>query len=111
MKKRYCITATAFDRSGRVIASAVNSYESSTALMRYYAMKTGNPKKVFTHAEIGVLGKAMKLRKIVDKIVIVRYDSNGKLKNAKPCSICSTAIRDFGIRKVLYSTPEGMMEL
>lgn len=110
MSKKYVIVASAFDRSGRLICSATNSYKDSGWLQRMYAIKVGRPACVYRHAEIGCLQKAISLKKKVDKLVIVRHDSEGQLKNAKPCSICSSAIKDFKIRKVIYSNSEGKME-
>lgn len=110
-KKRYCITASAFDKRGRLIASANNSYKDSCSLMRYYAMKTGNFQRVFNHAEVHCLAKAMKMNKVVDTLVIVRYDCSGRMKDSRPCEICQEAISDFKVRKVIYSTPNGMEEL
>ena len=110
-KKRYCITATAFDRKGRVLCSSNNSYRDSCSLMRYYAMKTGNFKKVFNHAEIACLAKALKMRKDVDKMVVIRYDCNGSMKSALPCEVYQAALKDFKVRKVFYSTESGIKEL
>ena len=110
-KKRYEIICSAYDRRGRLICSAVNSYKDSSALMRYYAMKVGKPYCKWNHAEISCLDKAMKLRKVVDKLVIIRYDCFGNLKDCMPCIICRYAIKDFNIKMVMYSTEMGMKRL
>lgn len=110
-KKRYSITASAFDKRGRLIASANNSYKDSSALMRFYARKVGKQHCKWNHAEIACLNKVMKMNKIVDTLVIVRYDCSGMLKDSRPCEICQEAISDFKVRKVIYSTPNGMEEL
>ena len=112
MKKRYVIVASSYDRRGRLIYSCTNSYKDSSALMRYYAMKMGQPKKVYNHSEIRCLEVSiLKMRKQVDKLVVIRYDSDGLFKDACPCIICQAAIKDFNIKSVMYSTPEGMKEL
>lgn len=111
-KKRYVIVASAYDKRDRLIYSCTNSYNDSSSLMRYYANKMGQSKKVFNHAEIRCLEVAiLKMRKNVDKLLVIRYDSNGSMKDACPCQLCKQAILDFNIKTVLYSTPEGMKEL
>jgi tRNA(Arg) A34 adenosine deaminase TadA len=111
MSRKYVITATCFDKRGRVLASATNSYKDSSAFMRYWAVKTGYPYKVYNHAELACLQKALKLGKQIDKILVMRYDSQGNLKNAKPCEICMACITDLKIKHVLYSTEDGVVEL
>lgn len=108
-RKKFELIATAFDKQNRIICSATNSYSDSCSLMRYYAIKTACNQKVFNHAEIACISKAMKMQKKIDKLVILRYDSVGNLKNAHPCRTCASAIADFGIKKVFYSD-EGIMK-
>ena len=78
--------------------------------MRYYAMKVGKFYCKWNHAEIMCISKATKMHKKIDKLVILRYDCYGNLRNAKPCTICSACINDFNIKEVYYSTNEGKME-
>ena len=111
-KKRYAITASAFDKRGRCIYTSGNSYSDSSSLMRYYAMKSGHPLKVFNHAEIACIYHAsVRLRQKIHKLVVLRFDCTGALKNSKPCPVCDYAIKDMGIKEVYYSTPEGMVRL
>lgn len=111
-KKRYIITCTAFDKSGRVISIANNSYTDSSRLMRKFARIAGEPWKASNHAEIWCIDKAMKQGKIVHSLVVTRFDSFGQMKSAKPCKTCNTAIDYFKIKNVYYSTEDkGMMKL
>lgn len=110
-KQRYEIICSAFDKKGRLICSVSNSYTESCSLMRFYAIKTGNLKNPYNHAEIACIDKAIKLRKVIDRLVVIRYDCNGNFKDCKPCKICQAAIQDFNIKSVMYSTSEGMKEL
>lgn len=111
-KKRYIITCTAFDKSGRVISVANNSYTDSSRLMRRFARIAGEPWKASNHAEIACINKAMKQGKIVHSLVVTRFDSFGNMKNAKPCKTCNTAIDYFKIKNVYYSTEDkGMVKL
>lgn len=112
MKKRYVIVASSYDKRGRLIYSCTNSYNDSSAFMRYMARKAGESYRVFNHAEARCLEVSiLKMKKKVDKLVIVRYDSDGNFKDSKPCKVCSLIIKEFNIKTVLYSTPDGMKEL
>lgn len=80
--------------------------------MRYYANKLGQNKKVYNHAEIRCLEVSiLKMRKNVDKLLVLRYDGNGNMKDATPCVLCKEAIKDFKIKTVLFSTESGMKYL
>lgn len=105
-RKKFHITCTAYDKSGRVICIENNSYKDSCRLMRFFAKATGEHKKVYNHAEIKCIDKAIKLGKIVHSLKVERIE-NGLYQNAKPCKICTYAIKHFKINKVVYSTPEG----
>lgn len=105
-RKKFHITCTAYDKSGRVICIENNSYKDSCRLMRFFAKATGEHKKVYNHAEIKCIDKAIKLGKIVYSLKVERIE-NGLYQNAKPCKICTHAIKHFKINKVVYSTPEG----
>lgn len=110
-KKRYVITASTFDKRGRVISSANNSYSDSSKFMRYHAMLAQEPYKVFNHAECRAIELALKQKKVPHKLVILRYNSSGEMADAKPCKTCQLAIRLAGIKKVVYSTSNGMKEV
>lgn len=110
-KKRYVILASSYDKRNRLIYSCTNSYTDSSALMRYYAMKAGKPKSVYNHAEIRCIEvSVLKMKKTIDKLVVVRLDSDASFKDSKPCSICSLAITDFKIKNVFYSTEHNGMQ-
>jgi len=113
--KRFVITCTAYDKSGRIICIESNSYTDSCRLMRFFAKRIGDrskneDKKIFNHAEIKCIDKAMKSGKIVHMLKVERIE-NGLYENAKPCNICQFAIKYFRIKKVIYSTREGFKEL
>jgi hypothetical protein len=112
MKKRYVIVASSYDKRGRLIHSCTNSYTDSSSIMRYYAFKAGYPKRVYNHAEVICLYHSIvRMKQKVDKLLVMRYDSFGNLKNAEPCDVCKLCIDDFGIRTVLYSTEAGVVKL
>lgn len=99
-KRKYELTATTYDKRGRVIARGVNSYSRTHPLQMEYAVKAGKYKP-FLHAEIHAIIRSR--RADIDKIKIERYDDNGNPKMAKPCSVCELAIKAAGIRFVEYT--------
>lgn len=107
--KKYTIVASAYDKRNRLIYSCTNSYSDSSSLQRYYAIKAGHPERKFNHAELRCLEVAiLKMKQKVDKLLIMRYDSFGNLKDCCPCEICRLCISDFDIREVLYSSEKGV---
>jgi deoxycytidylate deaminase len=99
--KRQEIIATTYDKRGRVISSAVNSYSKTHTLQAQYASRVGTDYKIYLHAEILAIIRA-KGREI-HKIKIERYDSNGNPKLARPCSVCDFAISQAKIKLVEYT--------
>ena len=80
----------------------------------FYAEKTEQSKylKYTVHAEEDAINKFIKkfhhfsrekLRRLNIKIIVVRYDKNGNLVNAKPCDNCMRMIQKYGIKKIEYS--------
>lgn len=63
------------------------------------------------HAEFSVLMK-LNLHKEIksilgSKIYVYREDKNGNVKRAKPCKYCMKILKEYGVRKVYYSTENG----
>jgi tRNA(Arg) A34 adenosine deaminase TadA len=100
-KKRYIVLAKCFDKRGRLISSAYNSYQKSHPMMARIASRLGMPDKQFLHAEILAIIRAR--GKIIDKITVERYDSFGNPANAMPCKLCMEAIREAGITNVEWT--------
>lgn len=101
MRKRYKITATCYDKRGRIISIGVNSYCRTHPLQKKYSELAGLHDKQFLHAEIDALLKAK--GKAVHRIHVERYDDNGVQRLAKPCPICALAIKKFGVKVVSYT--------
>ena len=106
MKIRPILQAFCYDRKGKLLSTATNSYHKTHPLQKYFASKVGQPAKVYLHAEIAAIIKAGD--KQIYKIVITRHNpKTHKALNAKPCPICQEAIRAFGIEVVSYTTGES----
>lgn len=101
MSNKRNILATTFDKRGRVISKASNSYIKTHTLQASYASKVGTDYKIYLHAEVLAIIRA-KGRQIY-KIRIERYTKDNLPALAKPCPICELAIKEAGIKFVEYT--------
>ncbi len=102
MKKRFELTALIYDKRGRVLSVGKSSYIKTHPLQKKHADAVGLCDKIFLHAEIHAIAKCRSLDKAY-KIVVMRFDSDGNPKNAKPCPVCEDAIRAAGIKEVVHT--------
>lgn len=101
MKTRFEITATVYDKKGRVLAVGHNSYVKTHPEMKKLACKCALQHKEFLHAEIDALLKCRGKKPY--KIKIERYDKGGVPKNAAPCPICMLAIKKAQIKVIEHT--------
>lgn len=101
MQKKHRITATVFDRRGKVLAFAENNYQKTHPLQKWYAAKCGDEHKIYLHAEIAALVKIR--RGTPYRILVERYGANGQPLNATPCKICQLAIKEAGIEIIEHT--------
>lgn len=99
---RQLITATVYDKRGRFLSQATNSYTKTHPYQAELAASVGLPNKVFLHAEIAALLKCKRLDK-AHSIRVERYRRDGSPALAKPCPICEEAIRQAGIQEVTFT--------
>ena len=99
--RHHTIRATTFDKRGRIISTALNSYVTTHPIQAKLAAKVGMPACQFLHAEIHALIKA-RGRKVY-KIFVERYDFLGNPKTAAPCKICAKALEIYGVERVEYT--------
>lgn len=99
--KRHHILAKCYDRKGRLLSAAFNSYTKTHPLQSYFARKVGHPERQFLHAEIAAILKAR--GKPIHRITVERYNAKGLPANACPCPVCRSAIRAFSIQVVEYT--------
>lgn len=100
---KYNITASVFDKRGRLLAKERNSYERThVEMLRLSRAADFNFNRVFLHAEVAALIKAGK-RGRPYSIVIERYHADGSPALSKPCPACELAIKLAGIRKISYT--------
>lgn len=107
MSKKPKLTAYVYNKKGALISIGTNSYEKTHPLQAYFACKSGNPDKVFLHAEIAAL---VKCRAKPYKIYVERLNKNGEPRLAKPCEVCKLAIDVAGIEVVEYTLSNDIEE-
>jgi len=94
----------------RIVSYGVPSYKTSPFQKKYAA----DEHKIHLHAEISAIKNAMRhlslsqLKK--SSLYVCRVKDTG-WGMAKPCSGCQRAILEFGIKKVIYSSEEGLARL
>ena len=104
-KKRYTITATTFDKRGRAIAHGMNSYARTHPRQQEYAAQAGQEHRLYLHAEIHAIIRSRKTK--IHKILIERYDQQGRPQLAKPCAVCELAIQAAKIKFVEYTVGDN----
>lgn len=108
-KKRYVITASAINKRGRVISQATNSYQKSNPKQKQFSILAGmSDKRIYLHSEIASLLRARGA--YVHTLKIERYDSQGNPKLAWPCPSCQLFIKEYGVKRVVFTTEEGFKE-
>ena len=98
---RYVVRATVYDRRGRKIATAENSYDKTHPIQAYFAEKAGKPVCKYLHAEILALLRSRDYTP--HRLYVERYRKDGSPAMAKPCSICDQAIKAWGVKEVTYT--------
>lgn len=100
---------------GAIIARGWNTDKTHTAqeiynAYRYKEEKHWLPPKM--HAEIMALNKIKFLDVDFSKVEVYIYRElkNGKKALARPCPSCMQKIKDLGIKKIYYTTPDGVAE-
>ena len=100
MSRKYEITALAYDKRGKLLSVGRNSYTKTHPLQAQLGRRAGKPNAIYLHAELAALLKA---REQVRKLVVLRYDKEGKPVLAKPCPACQLAIKSFKVKQVEYT--------
>lgn len=99
------IGCVAFDKKGRILGSATNSYSKTHPEQAKYAQQVGLDEKIYLHAEIACIIRAQKLLKkdqSINLLSIARLNRKNEPLNSKPCPICIEAIKEAGVEKIEY---------
>jgi deoxycytidylate deaminase len=94
--------ARILNKRGRVISEGINSFIKTHPYQARLAKIAGLPDKLFLHAEIDAILKCKRLDE-AHTIEVSRFGCDGNPLNAKPCPICDLAIKEFGIKEVIFT--------
>ncbi len=95
------------DCKGNIISMGTNSYCKTHPTQAKYAQKIGKVDAIYLHAEIDAL---VKCHKKPYAVFVVRFNKRGQPMMAKPCPICRLAMKEAGVKKVVYTTHDGSMK-
>ena len=99
---RLIVLAKCYDKQGRLLSSAYNSYNKTHPIMAYLAKAANqNRFKIFLHAEVLAILRAGD--KNIHRITIERYHKNGAPALAKPCEMCQLFIKMNDIKEVVHT--------
>lgn len=102
MSNKQNIIAKVYDKQNRLLGTGRNSYSKTHPMQALYAEQAGMPEKLYLHAEVEAIIKAMK-NGIPYSIHVERYTKNGKSALAQPCPICILAIKRAGIKNITFT--------
>jgi len=94
-------------KGSNVVNTSYNKNKFSSFAMRF---KKGNKDYATVHAELGSILNIERTNTEGATIYVVRTNNQQKLRMSKPCDMCEAAMRWVGIKKVIYSTNEGVFK-
>ena len=102
-------------RKRKIISAACNYDRKTHPIQDKYAILASRihdndvySKKQFLHSETLCIIRA---KEEGDTIVVARVGGHGgnKLRNSRPCPLCTLFLKHHGIKNIHYSTPNGFM--
>jgi tRNA(Arg) A34 adenosine deaminase TadA len=104
------VAAIVTDKRGNILSEGINSYEKTHPIQAQFALKTKKYKeRVYLHAEISALVKNKTDRAY--RIYVARNHRNNNYALAKPCPVCTLAIKEAGIKEIIYTDKESVQKI
>ena len=103
---RHNIGAVLVSRNWDVIGVGAN-VRKTHPLQARLAAKVGLEHKIFLHAELQCLVNCKQRNLDGARLFVYRELVDGSLGLARPCPICLEGIKQFGIKQIWYTTPDG----
>jgi len=107
--RRGRVGAVIADRSGNILAESYN-IQKTHPMQKEFADKASQKhgdsnmsSKIFLHAEIAAIISLTRAFGDPHVIYVARTLQNGLPAIAKPCGICSIAIKEAGIKNIVYT--------
>ena len=101
-KGKHRIYSIVYDKRGRRLSEAGNTYVKSSPVMKSLGENVGMPEKQFWHAECLAIHRIPRGSSPY-RIVIARVNSKGESLLSAPCPVCRSAIKQAGIKVVEYT--------
>ncbi len=92
------------NKKGTIISSGINVRKTHPLQARH--ARFINPDACFLHAEVSAL---VKCREVPHTLYVARILKNGDTALAKPCEICELAIKEAGVKHVVYTVGSGFL--
>lgn len=89
-------------KNGRIIAKGVNQAKTHPMQAKYAKRSGGH--RMYLHAEIAAL---VKCREQPHTLYVARHRRDGNVGIAKPCEVCMEAIREAGVKRIVYTKSIG----
>ena len=94
-------------KGGNIINAARNKWSYSSFGKRFRERDKG----ISTlHAELAVVLNLDRSITQGTDIYVVRVDRAGEFRMSKPCSMCESALKHVGIKRIYYTTDDGTIE-
>jgi len=94
-------------KGGNILNSAHNKWSYSSFGKRFRHRDRG----ISTlHAELAAVLNLDRSVTQGSDIYVVRVNRKGDFKMSKPCPMCETALKHVGVKRVYYTTNEGILE-
>lgn len=104
--RKYFVACAALDKHSNIVSIGQNSYQKTHPMQGRLAAKCGNASREYLHAEIAALVKS---RRDIETVMVVRMTSKGLIRMARPCNICTLALREAKVRFVVYTDDDGIL--
>ncbi len=104
--QNYYVLCASLDNHNNIISLGKNSYQKTHPLQKRLAKKCGNGNRSYLHAEIASL---VKNRQKPFSIIVIRMTIKGIVRMARPCNICTLALREAQVRYMYYSDNTGKL--
>lgn len=94
------------DKKGNILSIGVNNITKTHPIQKKFAKRSGNIERQYLHAEIHAL---IKCNGRPHTIYVARITTKELTALAKPCAVCSLAIKEAGVKKVVYTDNNGII--
>ena len=98
-KGQHRVYSIVYDKRGRTLSEASNTYTKSSPIMKSLGEDVGMPEKQFWHAECLAIHR-IPYGSLPYRIVIARVNREGESLPSAPCKVCANAIKKRGIEVI-----------